>query len=376
MAKRARKKRSAWGSLTQVDATTWRLRYWSEGVDGYKRRSMTIRDATRKEAEKRRAELMLEHSDDAPCPTIGQVWDRWYLPATERRVENGDLSEHTIMQTRSTWNKHVSSRWKDIPCDQARPLHIQQWLDGMTHGSAMRSLGLLRAMMDYPVRYGMISTNPFREKYLLPSKATVSRRDNGVWTISELGEIWRTIYGTWYEPAFLLAAFGGLRLGESMGVMGSDIHMSEVDEVPVALVSVDRQIQNRGEVTERLKTPQSHRTVAIPGRVALRLGELANVECGYLTNDGFGNPNTQARLGKAWTNAGMEHPFRNLRNSWQTNARWSLRLPPWLIEPMMGHVGEGVTGQHYDRPQAEMFAEVIVDAYRTNPYDAGWNWLD
>lgn len=34
-----RKKRSAWGSLTQVDAQTWRLRYWSAGPDGYRRRS-------------------------------------------------------------------------------------------------------------------------------------------------------------------------------------------------------------------------------------------------------------------------------------------------------------------------------------------------
>ena len=67
------------------------------------------------------------------------------------------------------------------------------------------------------------------------------------------------------------------------------------------------------------------------------------------------------------------HPFRNLRNSWQTNARWSLRLPPWMVEPMMGHSAQGVTGIYYDRPQADVVAEVIAEAYAQRPYDDGWN---
>ena len=61
-----RKKRAAWASLAQVGPQTWRLRYWAEGPDGYKRRSKTIRNATRKDAERVRSELMLAHGDDAP----------------------------------------------------------------------------------------------------------------------------------------------------------------------------------------------------------------------------------------------------------------------------------------------------------------------
>jgi hypothetical protein len=124
---RRKSKRSAWASITEVRAgECYRIRYWSAGPDGYRRRSCTIR-GTRKQAEQRRAELMLAHSDDAPCPTVGEVWERWYLPATVRRVDDGDLSEHTLMQTRSTWNRHVSPRWESVPCDAVRPLHIQQW---------------------------------------------------------------------------------------------------------------------------------------------------------------------------------------------------------------------------------------------------------
>lgn len=374
MTKRSR--RAAWASITEVErGAVYRIRYWSAGPDGYRRRSCTIR-GTRKQAEQRRAELMLAHSDDAPCPTMGEVWERWYLPATVRRVDDGDLSEHTLMQTRSTWNRHVSPRWESVPCDAVRPLHIQQWLDGMTRGGATRGLGLLRTMLDYPVRYGLIETNPARERYLMPSKSTVAHHDDGVWTLAELGEAWRAVHGQWFEAAFLLAAFGGLRLGESMGVRGEDVRVDVIAGVPVALVSVERQVQNRGEVTERLKTAQSRRVVAIPGRAATRLGELAASERVWLSGDGMGGPNTQARLNASWSAAGMAHPFRNLRNSWQTWMRWELRVPPYYIEVLMGHAGKDVTSRYYDRPQAEMFAEVMADAYRANPYDAGWTWLD
>lgn len=86
MSKRT-KKRAAWGALTQVDAITWRIRYWSSGPDGYKRRSKTIR-GTRKDAERVRAELMLAHSEDAPCPTVGEVWRAFCEPDLQRMADD------------------------------------------------------------------------------------------------------------------------------------------------------------------------------------------------------------------------------------------------------------------------------------------------
>jgi len=47
-------------------------------------------------------------------------------------------------------------------------------------------------------------------------------------------------------------------------------------------------------------------------------------------------------------------------------------VPPHLIEALMGHKLSGVTGAHYDRPTADMFAEVVADAYRARPWDADW----
>ena len=373
-----RKKRSAWGALTQVDSQTWRIRYWAAGPDGYKRRSKTIRNATRLDAERARSELMLAHSEDAPCPTVGEVWERWALPAWERRERDGDMSAYTLRQYKSGWNRHASPRWADVPCDGVKPLAVQQWLDGMSYNGALQSMNVLRPTVDYAVRYGVIDNNPFREKYLMPSKNTVERHDKGVWTLDELGEIWRDhACGQWWEAPFLLSAFGGCRVGESLGVRDDDVSMRDIGGVPVCMVRIDRQVPSVGTtVKDTLKNPQSHRTIAIPGRVGLRVASLAESCATWLGGDGLGNPSTQRRLMLAWKGSGQVHPFRNLRNSYETNMRWAQRLPPWIVEPLLGHTGKGVTEQFYDRPSAEMFAEAVADAYRERPYDASWKWVE
>lgn len=73
-------------------------------------------------------------------------------------------------------------------------------------------------------------------------------------------------------------------------------------------------------------------------------------------------------LGCAWARFG-EHPFRNLRNSWETWMRWEVGVAPWAIEVAMGHKLGGVTGRYYDRPTDEVVAAVFADAYRSRPWD-------
>ena len=50
-------------------------------------------------------------------------------------------------------------------------------------------------------------------------------------------------------------------------------------------------------------------------------------------------------------------------------------IPPWLLEPMIGHAGKGVTGMFYDRPSGDMFASAVAEAYAKNPFDEGWDWV-
>jgi hypothetical protein len=370
-----KKARAAWASITEVErGQRYRIRYWGKDSDGqYRRRSETVR-GTRRDAERRRAQLMLEHSEDAPCPTVGQAWERWCVPEMEQRIASGDLTRHSLKLYESAWRNHVAPTWADVALDAVRPLRIQQWISGLGASQARYATLTLSKVMDYAVRYEYVDHNPMREKYLMPSKQTIQRADAGVWTLDELGEAWSQLRGKWFEPAFLLAAFGSCRVGESLGPLADEVELRDVDGVPVALVAVVRQVDNAGGVTDALKTEQSRRTVCVPGKAALRLHELSSAipPDWFLTHDGQGLPQSQRRLGKAWREAGMAHPFRNLRNSWQTNCRWELGMPPWLLEPMMGHAGRDVTGRHYDRPQADVFAEAVARAYSERPFDANW----
>lgn len=369
--------RSDWGSVQEIDrGRRYRLRFWAETPDGYRRCSETVR-GTRRDAYDRLAQIRLEHSSDAPCPTVGEVWERWYRPQLQRMVDSGDRSASTLSVYDSVWRTHMRDRWADVPCDQVRPLDVQQWLDGLAYRSATAAMQVLRPALDVAVRYGVIESNPFREKYLMPSRSTTARQDDGIWTLAQLGETWARIHGAWYEAAFLLAGFGGLRVGESLGVRTEDVADATRDGVPVALVRVRRQVAASGAVTERLKNRQSVRTVPVVGRAGswLLCRARSGGESCWMTGNGIGGPCIQKTLRTSWMRDGGEHPFRNLRNSWQTFMRWELRVPPYLIEPIMGHAGHDVTALHYDRPVADEFADVLVDAYRANMYDTGWDKL-
>ena len=365
---RRKKRRSAWASISTVDeGSRYRIRYWGKSADGtYRRLSETVR-GTRKDAERRRAELMLLHSEDAPCPTVAQAWERWALPDMERRVNEGDMSPRSLAQYRSVWRRHVEPRWGAVECDAVRPLHVQQWIDGMGRSQAESAVKVLSKVMDYAVRYELREHNPMRERYLMPSASTVSRKDAGIWDARQLVAEWDACRGEWFEPALILAGFGGLRVGESLGVAASDVARHDVGGVIVATVAVERQMPNRGAgPVERLKTASSARVAAIVGPPAERLLDLAaSMPPDFpLSHDGMGGWQAQHRLVKSWRGA---HPFRNLRNSYETWMRYDLRAPRWLIEKCMGHRAGDVSELYYDRPDAGRLAEVLADLYRDRP---------
>lgn len=371
-----RRKRAAWATITEVEkGSCYRIRYWATGPDGaYKRRSRTIR-GTRLDAERVRSELMLAHSDDAPCPTVGEVWERYVLPDLERRLADNDIAPDTYKQYVQQWDKHVVPTWANVQCDSMRPLAVQQWLYTLTRSQAQNATLVLTKAMDYAVRYGWAPTNPMRENYVMPSRTTVNERDKGTWTLGELHALWERLYGTWMEPAFLLSAFGSARVGESLGVLASDVERHDLDGVPIALVHIHRQLKHHGHgVADRMKTDHSSRWLVMVGRAAARVCDIAESMPPewHLTNDGMGGTVTQDRYTQNWRKMGFEHPYRNLRPSWQTWMRWDLRLEPHHIKVLMGHKVKGVTGEFYDRPRAEQLAGLVADAYRARPFDDGW----
>ena len=374
MARRKKAHRAAWASITQVDESRYRIRFWGKDSNGtYRRMSRTVR-GSRLDAERVRSELMLEHSADAPCPTVQQAWERWALPTLEQRAADGDISVRTITAYRRSWAADVEPTWGDVPCDAVRPLAVQQWLLSLGLSQAKRGLQVLTGILDYAVRYELVTHNIGREKYLMPSKSTVVERDKGVWSLLELGDVYRAVRkgAPWMEGAFILAAFGGCRVSESLGPLAGEVELRDVDGTPVTVVPIVRQVTKETGVSDRLKTESSRRVVVIPGRAALALATITNATPADwpITHDGAGAYQNRDRLNRSWRREVLpllredqQHIFQNLRNSWQTNMRWTVGMEPYYIEVLMGHRLSGVTGMHYDRPNADQLVSVVADAW-------------
>lgn len=100
-------RRADWGSVTKVSPGVWRIRYWADGPDGYRRRSKTVR-GTRRDVGDALAALRLDHSADAPCPTVGQCWDRWYAPALDAALAEGSKAPNTVRGYRNAYDVHIA----------------------------------------------------------------------------------------------------------------------------------------------------------------------------------------------------------------------------------------------------------------------------
>lgn len=356
--------RSHWGSLDYDRNTkTARIRYWANGPDGYRRRSLTLRNVTKRDAQKKMASLMVEHSDDSPCPTVGQVWEQWVHPELVQRVESGQASKGTLTKYESTYRRHISDRWGDVQCGSVRSIDVQQWLlGGMTRSQANSARKLMSVIMEKAVMYDMVPSNVMKVKYLLPHASTSKSKDKGIWTLEELGLVWERLRGTPIEAPFILSAFGSCRVGESLGVMVDDV--SVMGDVTIA--EVRRQVDQIGTVSDRLKTSASRRAVVIPGNAGKRLLTIAEGSERWLADNGCGMVIGQRVLNETFSDmvtGELYHPFRNLRNSWETYMRWDLGVPPWCTETLMGHSGGGVTERYYDRPDIRRFAAVVSEAW-------------
>lgn len=368
-----RKRRRAFGHIEKLSNDRWRLRWSAETPEGYRRCSENVR-GTRMDAERRLAKITLEHSEDAPAPTCGMVWERYLLPQYEHGLREHEMAEKTVKKYKSAWRTHCEPTWGEVPVDQVRPLRIQQWLMDESRSGAEIGMNVMRQLMDNAVRYEWVETNPMREKYIMPSKSTVRARDKGIWTLDELRELWGKIRGGeegWLEGAFLLSAFGGLRVGEALGVRTEDVTTDEIGGVPVSLVSVNRQVDEGGNVSERLKTRQSRRTAVLVGKAAERIAEISEERDGWVTGDGLGGSTSQLVLRKSWKRVAC-YNYTNLRNSWETWMRHEMRVPVYVIEPLMGHKDPSVTGTYYDRPRDKSLAETVAECYQQRPYDKNW----
>lgn len=380
----ARRMRSAWGSVQRLGPSRYRLRWWEDRGGEYARRSEVVR-GTRKEATRRLAEIRASLDETAPHGrararrrmTVGEAYETWWLPEARERVERGELARNTMKCRLSKWRRHVGPRWADVACADVRPLDVQEWLSGMTAKPASDSLALLRAILDHAVTFEVVDANVARRPYRMP-RAHEDRAD-GAYTLAELDRIAGAARGSATEAAVLLMAFGSCRTGESLGVRACEVARASSHGLGLTTAEVVRQVGNDGTVSAdgSLKNRQSVRTVVVPPPWGDRLWELACEARArgdeWLCDDGLGSPLAQPALRRDWAAAadaaGLPRKApRAARRSWETFMRWDMGVDRSKIEQMMGHALPGVTGEHYDRPSAAAFVDVVAEAFARRPF--------
>lgn len=362
-----RRKRSTWGSVTNLGGGTYRLRWLEDTPEGRKRRSETIRNTTRKKADHRLAEIRLSVRE-SPTPTVEEIWRRYVLPGYKADLEAKRKALRTVDTYMNVWEHVVKPRWSHVPVGKLRAIDVQEWMLTLAGGTARPALVVLRAISSAAELREDLSVDPLRRAFKMPA---AKEGDRTVPNLAGLGRLWKVCRGSWPEAAFLLCAHAGLRVGEACGVRPDDFEWREERTGLVAVVNVERQVSTKQKVCP--PKFNSYRTAVLTDPWASRMRELiAALRPGavYVMDDGASDPERtprRRRIAQQWTDLikGTEFegmPLQRMRPAYETYMHWELGVRQEKLSKLMGHKTMATTQRHYDRPDTDELVALVVDA--------------
>lgn len=362
-----RKKRRSWGSITTITKTKHVLRWPENTPEGRKRKSYTFY-GTYKEAN---LWLDMKHTEleqgkkNASIPTVGKVYKTWYLPQIEERLASGSLAKNTYMSFVRAFEHDIAPTWENVPVSEIKAIKVQDWISTFSLGNAKRNVLVFKSLLDIAMNLELVETNVLRRKYIMPNKVAVTNKD--VYSYDDALNMLQKVHGQLFEAAFIVAGFGGARVGESLPINKDDLGLIEIEGQRFAKVSINKQLSQSDNVIEnRLKTEQSERCTLVPFKYGgKRLFEIAEItDSQWLNDDLSGFPVGQKKLNYLWKKLAKDDyiPFANLRNSWRTFAQYTWGVDYDTLELLMGHKLPGITGTHYLRPSIEDLARSFANA--------------
>jgi integrase len=157
---------------------------------------------------------------------------------------------------------HITPELGHIKLSNLRPDHIQRYyaakLDAGAGTSTVRmSHAVLHRALAHGVKWGLLVRNVCD----LVDKPKANTPEMSVWDADQVKEFLRAIQGHRWEALFYLAVTTGMRQGELLGLLWTDVDWD------AGKLQVQRQA-HRGKLTE-LKTSSSRRLVAL-GEMALQ----------------------------------------------------------------------------------------------------------
>lgn len=192
--------RSTWGGIRNPYGDMWEIRY----TDKYGEPKSDYLHGTRSDAERRRAELRIEHEGASPnelCK-LDQFWEYTYHPEI---VEH--LPPKTVEGYEQKYRHDIKPVFGGLLLEEIRPRGIQNWICTMPPSTARHAKAVLSAMLSRAFALEYAEDNPAARRFILPK--TKPKRDK--LTFDELKEIAFACPGEPWEVASLAPLSEGCR---------------------------------------------------------------------------------------------------------------------------------------------------------------------
>lgn len=358
--------KSSWGTKRQRAKGSWELRYRVGG----KQKSVMFR-GTAREADRQLAALRLKYEGGGgPRTSLSSFFWGVFVPECERRLEappesgNKPLALTTYKGYVRYFRHSIEPTFGETALEDIRARDVQEWLSGMTFGTARHARAIFKIVMNRAEDLEYIDHHPLGKRYIMPTAKSARQRSSDIYDPDELESIFRECSGELWEPYYILAAFGGAQRAEAIGVQAPEIEWRENERGLWAVCPVNRGVHLLdGEVVvlDRAKNDYRAEPLIVPPPYSGRLKEIADAvlaEGGtWLVDDGFGgpiDPETVTRAYKRWLSLSPHRyvPFGNLRNSYSTMLHRK-GYEDSLISKLMRHANLTTDYRHYNRLDAD-----------------------
>jgi integrase len=260
-----------------------------------------------------------------------------------------------------------------VSLDKVRPSHVEGWVvelrrKGFAESTIRSAYTILRAVLDTAVRDGALASNPAA----VIRRPRVTSKEAPHLTPPQVAELLRAAEGSRYASLFALLVHTGLRRGEALALLWSDVDLTNgMLRVRGTLARIDGHLL----VTEP-KTAKSKRFVPIsaPAERLLRDLHAAQVversragsawrQTGFVFTTEFGEPcdprNAFRALKVAASKAGLpDVGLHTLRHS-AASVLLTHGVPLKVVSEILGHSSVAITGDVYGHVAPDVSREAL-----------------
>lgn len=358
--------RSAQGSITELEkGKRYLVRVeFPRGEDGKRRQVQRTVRGSRKDAESKKIELLIEAGEDVQSlMTVTQYCEQIYLPAKMKTLK---VSAYETYERRI--RNHVEPGVGNVKLAELTPAQIRRWLKTKTPKVEKECRRMLHMICQEAVYDDHLTSNPVDR--VKPIK--VDKYDPEVLDAEDIEVYLWHFKDMRSEPAVLIAIGCGLRRGEIVALDVDDINSR------TGAIRVDNSIvptKRHGDLDDTTKTQASVRTVHMPKPLLDRLLEI-------LPSSG---PVIRNYNGTRMKAASLTHTYErdrdllpegvpriSLRNLRHTSLTFAYETTGDIeaAKERAGHTNISITTRFYVRPTGERdrrAADAMGEALSVNP---------